>query len=119
MNRRCRACAIASSAKPLAALRATRVNRIMLRDITHPRWLYLKGGLLLALGIFAASLLLIEYPHWKTVLLLAIAIWAFCRAYYFTFYVIEHYVDSHFRFAGLWSFVIHWWKRRSVPPAGR
>ncbi len=26
-------------------------------------------------------------------------------AYYFAFYVIEHYVDPGYRFAGLWSFV--------------
>jgi hypothetical protein len=38
---------------------------------------------------------------------MAIAIWAFCRAYYFAFYVIEHYVDSSFKFAGLGSFVRH------------
>jgi hypothetical protein len=36
---------------------------------------------------------------------LAIAIWAFARAYYFAFYVIEPYIDPHFRYAGLWSFV--------------
>jgi hypothetical protein len=38
-------------------------------------------------------------------MLLAIAIWAFCRAYYFAFYVVEHYADPNFRFAGLVDFV--------------
>jgi hypothetical protein len=32
-----------------------------------------------------------------------LAIWAFCRAYYFAFYVIENYIDPKFRFAGLLS----------------
>ncbi|MBI3860843.1 MAG: hypothetical protein HY290_03005, partial [Planctomycetia bacterium] len=33
-----------------------------------------------------------------------VAIWAFARAYYFVFYVIEHYIDPGYKFAGLWSF---------------
>jgi hypothetical protein len=36
--------------------------------------------------------------------LLLLAIWAFCRAYYFAFYVIEHYVDPEYRFSGLLDF---------------
>ncbi len=36
-------------------------------------------------------------------ILLAIAVWAFCRAYYFAFYVIEKYIDPRFRFDGLIS----------------
>ena len=47
----------------------------------------------------------------KVAVLLAIAIWSFCRFYYFAFYVIEHYVDPQFRFAGLGSFVRYLWKR--------
>lgn len=74
-------------------------------DIRNPRLLYLKGALLLALGILAAGMLLAEHPDWRTSLLLAVAVWAFCRAYYFAFYVIEHYVDPKFRFAGLIDFV--------------
>jgi hypothetical protein len=36
---------------------------------------------------------------------MSIAVWCFCRSYYFAFYVIEHYVDPSYRFSGLWSFV--------------
>jgi hypothetical protein len=36
--------------------------------------------------------------------LLALAVWCFCRFYYFAFYVIEHYVDPGFKFSGLWAF---------------
>jgi hypothetical protein len=32
-----------------------------------------------------------------------IAIWAFCRAYYFAFYVIGRYIDPTYKFAGLYS----------------
>ncbi len=34
-------------------------------------------------------------------------VWAFCRAYYFAFYVIEHHVDPGYRFSGLISFVAY------------
>ena len=37
--------------------------------------------------------------------LLLLAIWAFCRAYYFLFYVIQHYLDPRYRYAGLWHFL--------------
>jgi hypothetical protein len=57
-------------------------------------------------GLLASVLLLVEAPSWKVAALLAIAIWAFARAYYFAFYVVEHYVDPGYRFAGLGSFVL-------------
>jgi hypothetical protein len=46
-------------------------------------------------------------PELQTVFLLGICIWSFCRAYYFAFYVIEKYVDSSFRFSGLWAFFLY------------
>ena len=73
------------------------------RDITDARLLYLKGGLFLLAGVLAALLLLVEHPEPKVALLLLAAIWCFARAYYFAFYVIEHYVDPGYRFAGLGS----------------
>jgi hypothetical protein len=45
-------------------------------------------------------------------LLLAVAIWCFARAYYFAFYVIEHYVDDSYRFSGLWSFALYLMRRK-------
>jgi hypothetical protein len=47
-----------------------------------------------------------------TALLLAVAVWSFARFYYFAFYVIEHYVDPGYRFAGLWDFVRYLLRRR-------
>jgi hypothetical protein len=79
-----------------------------MKDLTDARWIKLKGLLFLGLGIASAALLIWEMPRLKTVLLLVIAIWSFCRFYYFAFYVIEHYVDPSFRFSGLWSFVRYW-----------
>ena len=73
-------------------------------DIKNPRLLYAKGALFVLGGIMAAGLILVERPTVKVAVLLAIAIWCFARAYYFAFYVIEHYVDPSYKFAGLWAF---------------
>jgi hypothetical protein len=67
----------------------------------------LKGLLLSLIGVTASILVFAELPTLKIAILLALAIWAFCRAYYFTFYVIEHYVDPGYRFSGLWSFLVY------------
>lgn len=82
-------------------------------DITNPKLLYLKGGLFLLLGMLAVAGILMMHPEVRLAVLLSIAIWAFSRAYYFAFYVIQHYVDPSYRFAGLTSFVLYMIKRRS------
>ncbi|MBI3851744.1 MAG: hypothetical protein HY298_15930 [Verrucomicrobia bacterium] len=76
-----------------------------MKDLTDPRWIKLKGVLFLIIGFASASLLIVEQPTLKTAVLLLLAVWSFCRFYYFAFYVIEHYVDPGYRFSGLWSFV--------------
>ena len=75
-----------------------------MKDLTSPFWIKFKGILFLLVCLFSAMLLWLEHPTWKTALFLALAIWCFCRFYYFAFYVIEKYVDGKFRFAGLWDF---------------
>ncbi len=74
-------------------------------DLKNPRVIYLKAALFIVAGVMAAGMILYENPALKTALLLAIAIWCFARAYYFAFYVIEHYIDPAYKFAGLGSFV--------------
>jgi hypothetical protein len=88
----------------------------MLGDIRSERLLYVKAGLFLTLGTASVALILYEWPNWRLAALLAIAIWAFCRAYYFAFYVIQHYADPGYRFAGLWSFAAYAWRRWRQPP---
>ena len=75
--------------------------------IQKPWLLYLKGVLFLVLGLTAAGMILLEHPDVRIAVLLAIAIWAFARAYYFAFYVVEKYADPRFRFAGLTSFALY------------
>jgi type IV secretory pathway TrbD component len=74
-----------------------------MKDLTNPVLIKVKGGLFLFLGLLAAALLLADHPTWKDAALLGLAIWGFCRAYYFAFYVIEHYVDPGYKFSGLWD----------------
>ena len=81
-------------------------------DIKNPKLLYIKGALFVALGALAAGTLLAEHASWRFAALLTIAIWAFARAYYFAFYVIEHYIDGRFKYAGLSSFVAYLIRRR-------
>ena len=73
-------------------------------DLENPRLIWAKGFLFLLLGLTASGLLLLFSRDLTIALLLAISIWAFCRFYYFAFYVIEHYVDGEYRFAGLLDF---------------
>jgi hypothetical protein len=82
-----------------------------MKDLT-PRWIIIKGVLFLFLGLFAAILLFANNPDWRTAVLLIVAIWSFCRLYYFAFYVIEKYVDPSFKFSGLGSFLKYWLRRR-------
>ena len=86
-----------------------------MKDLTSATWIKVKGILFLLLGIAAAVLLILENPSWKVAGLLALAIWCFCRFYYFAFYVIEKYVDPGFKFSGLWSFLAYLLRSRRKP----
>jgi hypothetical protein len=85
-------------------------------DLTNPKLIYAKGFLFLLAGVMASALLLLEHPEVKVALLLAVAVWSFARFYYFAFYVIEHYVDPTYRFAGLGSFFRYLLRRKQSPP---
>jgi hypothetical protein len=85
-------------------------------DIKDVRVLWLKFVLFVVLGALASAIALVLFPDWRLACLMAAAVWAFCRAYYFAFYVIERYADPDYRFAGLGSFVRYALRRRSGPP---
>ncbi|MBA4032486.1 MAG: hypothetical protein C0478_16570 [Planctomyces sp.] len=76
-------------------------------DIKSPALLKLKGALFGLLALIAGTLLLAPQFSWQSLGLLAITIWASCRTYYFCFYVLHHYVDPNFRYAGLWDLIKH------------
>jgi hypothetical protein len=81
-------------------------------DLKNPKLIYAKGFLFLLLGFLAAGTLLLLHPDWRTALLTGLAVWAFSRFYYFAFYVIEHYVDPAYKFAGLGSFAAYLLRKR-------
>ncbi len=81
-------------------------------DLKNPKLIYAKGFLFLFLGALAVTGLLLLHPEWRTAALVAVAVWAFSRFYYFAFYVIEHYVDPGFKFAGLGDFAVYLLRRR-------
>lgn len=65
--------------------------------------MWIKAALFLVIGLTSCALILLESPSLRVLSLLALAIWSFCRAYYFAFYVIEKYIDPTYRFSGLLS----------------
>ena len=73
----------------------------LLADIKNRRLLLAKGILFLILGLLALAMLLFENPNLRTLALLLIAVWAFCRFYYFLFYVLENYADRDKKYAGI------------------
>ena len=81
-------------------------------DIQNRRLLYLKAFLFVLIGGTASLLIVLDQPRFRTVLLLAVTVWAFCRAYYFAFYVIEHYIDPDYKYQGLASFAAYLLRRR-------
>ncbi len=84
-----------------------------MRNLTDPRWIQAKGWLFLLLGLLAGMLLFLQHPTPKCGVLLVVTVWAFCRFYYFAFYVTQNYVDPNFRFNGLFSVARYWlWNQK-------
>lgn len=87
-------------------------------DIRSARLLWIKGVLFLLLGMLASVIMLVLFPDIRLAVLLAIAVWAFSRAYYFAFYVVTHYIDPSFRFAGLTSVLRYLLSRKDQQGGG-
>jgi hypothetical protein len=82
-----------------------------MRDLKTSHWMWVKAMLFVVIGVTSSALILAEAPDWRVLVLLVLAIWAFCRAYYFAFYVIEKYIDPSYRFSGLFSVLRYLWKK--------
>ncbi len=74
-------------------------------DLKNHTVIIAKGFLFLLLGCLVSTILLLRIPSFTNALLHFTAIWAFCRFYYFAFYVIQNYVDPQYRFSGLLAFI--------------
>jgi hypothetical protein len=84
-----------------------------MENLTDVKWIKLKGMLFLLLGLLSTASLFFEHPTLGVAFLIVIAVWSFCRFYYFAFYVIEHYVDPSYRFSGLLSFARYLFQKRT------
>jgi hypothetical protein len=82
-------------------------------DLENPWLIHAKGALFVVIGLTAAGLLFLEIPSLKTALLLTATIWAFCRFYYYLFYVLERNLGREKRFAGAFDALRYLWKSRS------
>ncbi len=80
-------------------------------DIKSKRWLHLKGWLFLLIGLLVGGTILFESQSFRTLFLLAMAIWGFCRFYYYLFYVLENYIGRNQKYAGIWDAIKYLFKR--------
>jgi hypothetical protein len=70
-------------------------------DLASPVLIHLKGALFVVIGLASGGLLLWESPTLRTAALLGLTVWAFCRFYYYLFYVLDRYLGRERRFAGV------------------
>ena len=82
-------------------------------DLKDPRAMVAKAVMFVIIGLLSLGLVLLEAWSWKVLGLCLLMVWAFCRAYYFAFYVIGKYVDPQFRFSGLFDFFKYLLRRRN------
>jgi len=73
----------------------------MSRDLKNVAVIKAKGLLFALIGLIASSIIIVGQPNLQTILLLAVAIWAWCRFYYFLFYVLENYAGRKRPYAGV------------------
>ena len=81
-------------------------------DIKSRAWIVAKGAMFLGIVAVSASLIWVEAPSFKTILLIGLLVWSSGRLYYFLFYVLEKYVDPSLRYAGLLALMRAIWSRR-------
>lgn len=86
-----------------------------MQDLKSSRAIWFKGWAFLLVAVVSSALLILERPTLRSAVLLTLALWASCRAYYFAFYVIQHYVDPTFRVSGLGSFLSYVLRKRFRP----
>lgn len=74
-------------------------------ELKHAKWIYLKAFLFLLILAISCIAIVLETQSFYITILLLLVVWSSARVYYFMFYVIEKYVDSQYKFSGIWSFL--------------
>ena len=93
----------------------------LFEDIRIPWLIHVKAALFVLLGVVSSAMLFLEMPTVRTVALLSIAIWSFCRFYYYLFYVLDRFLGRDKRFSSVFDallFLLFPKRRREAPPAG-
>jgi hypothetical protein len=88
-------------------------------DLKNKHLIVGKGLLFLLIIVLSSAGLLCLAPERRTVVLLAVLVWASARSYYFLFYVLHHYVDERYQYAGVVALIrsiVH--NRRIRPKRG-
>lgn len=88
-----------------------------MQNLLRPRWMVIKAILFLVVAGLAAFVVWWQNPTWTVAACLLLLGWSCSRAYYFAFYVVGHYVDPSYRFAGLFDFAR--WRLRQRAAARR
>ena len=83
----------------------------MFEDLKSARLIILKAVLFFLLATGCSALLILQAASWQNAALLAVAVWSFCRLYYFAFYVMERYLDPNLRYSSLFALTIALLKR--------
>lgn len=95
------ACVFHSLSYPLPSKPETLNTMKLFSDIKSPWLIHIKGALFIVLGTLSGGLVFVQVPTFETAALLGVTVWAFCRFYYYLFYVLERYLGREARFAGI------------------
>lgn len=82
-----------------------------MRDLKSPWLIHTKGALFVVLGTMSATMLWAQMPTLRTALLIGVTVWAFCRFYYYLFYVLERYLGREEKFAGVGDALRYLWAK--------
>jgi len=75
------------------------------------KFIYLKAMLFSIIGIVGFLYCLFTSSKIILLFMLVITIWAWCRLYYFVFYVITNYVDHEYKFSSIFNFFQYFLKK--------
>lgn len=70
-------------------------------DLKSKSVIIFKGLLFLLMIALSSGAVFCLAPDWRTLILLAVLVWASARFYYFLFYVLHSYVDERYKYAGI------------------
>ena len=80
--------------------------------LKNTKLIYFKALLFFLIGIVGLIYCLIINNIFYLFSMLVVTIWAWCRLYYFMFYVITNYIDQEYRFSSIFNFIQYLIKKK-------